>query len=298
MKACHYTQDSESSQRPQMGEKTKVDAVRIAIGGKVHRSKCRVSFQPGGTQQYLSFSYSQDKVQPPFVEDNAHKVLVDAISELKFCNGDEELDENRSSFDDAMIFITMRITPTSSNKLTGLHHYLSDEEYEGMMDLKNKRRFIVIELRNNEDLNKLLQSMSKNPILTNLLKKEGSKLISSSDISNYSSALLGDNRAEKRKRNQSMSPSVKSNKVLLVYPFDGREDVIEEAARGLNEASIQIRNGSQIPVQRAANTETESGESQEKSVRAHYLTIRDEDRLRLINEEFLNDTLVDFWMQW
>jgi Ulp1 family protease len=95
-----------------------------------------------------------------------------------------------------------------------------------------------------------------------------------------------------------MSPSVKSNKVLLVYPFDGREDVIEEAARGLNEASIQIRNGSQIPVQRAANTETESGESQEKSVRAHYLTIRDEDRLRLINEEFLNDTLVDFWMQW
>jgi Ulp1 family protease len=32
--------------------------------------------------------------------------------------------------------------------------------------------------------------------------------------------------------------------------------------------------------------------------RGHFLTIREEDLSRLSPGEFLNDTLVDFWMQW
>jgi hypothetical protein len=35
-----------------------------------------------------------------------------------------------------------------------------------------------------------------------------------------------------------------------------------------------------------------------KKVRAHYLTIRREDTDRLEPGEFLNDTLIDFWMEW
>jgi Ulp1 family protease len=36
----------------------------------------------------------------------------------------------------------------------------------------------------------------------------------------------------------------------------------------------------------------------EKKTRAHFLTIRQEDFDRLDDGEFLNDTLIDFWMQW
>jgi len=87
----------------------------------------------------------------------------------------------------------------------------------------------------------------------------------------------------------------KTNRVLLVYPFNGPEQDIEEAAKDLNQVSIKIENATNGSFQADL---ADSIETQEKSVRAHYLTIRDEDRWRLINDEFLNDTLVDFWMQW
>jgi Ulp1 family protease len=39
-------------------------------------------------------------------------------------------------------------------------------------------------------------------------------------------------------------------------------------------------------------------DSSDTSSRTHYLTIREDDRERLQPGQFLNDTLVDFWMSW
>jgi Ulp1 family protease len=132
--------------------------------------------------------------------------------------------------------------------------------------------------------------MKKNPILDQALLE-----LDDSNVHLYSVTLLDDSRKDKESRNGRFSRSITDNKLLLIYPFQALDEAIEEAAQGLNEASLQIGKEQNILMEVDANDVTDS---QEKLVRAHYLTIRDEDRLRLINDEFLNDTLVDFWMQW
>jgi hypothetical protein len=47
-----------------------------------------------------------------------------------------------------------------------------------------------------------------------------------------------------------------------------------------------------------AVVEDGNADETKKKVRAHYLTIRKEDMDRLEPGEFLNDTLIDFWMEW
>jgi hypothetical protein len=87
----------------------------------------------------------------------------------------------------------------------------------------------------------------------------------------------------------------KDDDVLVVYPFDGDEQLIEKAAEGLKEASgVGPYNGDSSPeaVGDAMEIETKTGE------RHHFLTVRVEDYKRLEPGIFLNDTLVDFWMRW
>jgi hypothetical protein len=82
-----------------------------------------------------------------------------------------------------------------------------------------------------------------------------------------------------------------SNDILLVYPFNGDKTMIENASVGLKEAASN-------PNCNVVN-ESQQGTVVEGSSRAHYLTICVSDFERLEYEtEYLNDTLIDFWMQW
>jgi hypothetical protein len=105
--------------------------------------------------------------------------------------------------------------------------------------------------------------------------------------------------------------------VLLVYPFDGDTDEIEGAATGLNEAKgvnaiiggveaqkasdeeSSFRNrGSEQDATEVSFSDEKQGIVSRKSERRHFLTIQVRDFERLCPGEFLNDTLVDFWIQW
>ena len=104
--------------------------------------------------------------------------------------------------------------------------------------------------------------------------------------------------------------------ILLVYPFAGDPILMDKAAEGLNEASGQPleprgidemavleQKSSRLTLQsNSGSSDSDDAEAKTKDSKAkarqHYVTIRVEDYERLEPQEWLNDSLVDFWMQW
>ena len=96
-----------------------------------------------------------------------------------------------------------------------------------------------------------------------------------SDLPKYTQALLDDSR-----------------KVLLVYPFAVDEAILTEADSELTELG-----GDLLGVE-GAQEGAYNGITQFLDEETKYITIRQGDRDRLHPGQFLNDTLVDFWMRW
>jgi Ulp1 protease family, C-terminal catalytic domain len=111
--------------------------------------------------------------------------------------------------------------------------------------------------------------------------------------------------------------------ILLVYPIAGGDPVeIDAAADGLNELHGPINNDNshKAPPVAAAMTGTTTSSTESspsgvdgttnptavaaaappaiKSARTHYVTIQLRDYMRLEPKEYLNDSIIDFWMQW
>ena len=98
------------------------------------------------------------------------------------------------------------------------------------------------------------------------------------ELDPYISALVKHNELE-RKRHLSTKTSM-SRKVLVIYPFKIEEEI-------LNAIPAELRALSDVIF-----SMQESGTSK----RDHYLIITESDKSRLEPGQFLNDTLVDFWM--
>jgi hypothetical protein len=97
----------------------------------------------------------------------------------------------------------------------------------------------------------------------------------------------------------SVSRCYADNKLLLVYPFDIDEAILSAAAAGLKELGGDLLGLYQAEVSlRGQLAEGYVAEEVKKPTRTHYVTIREDDKERLRPGQFLNDTLVDFWMRW
>jgi len=126
----------------------------------------------------------------------------------------------------------------------------------------------------------------------------------SSDDSSIESIEI--NPEESRQQMGSFLAGRKDQFILLVYPFTGDEKDIEAASDGLNEASGATRAGVHPQQSEASGTDRDTMDDYKKPEatkvclrqRAHYVTVRVEDFKRLEPTEWLNDSLVDFWMQW
>lgn len=130
------------------------------------------------------------------------------------------------------------------------------------------------------------------------------------DNLDYSTEVLVEDSTNERKRRMSESKKSENkkkdsnNKLLVMYPFVVDEAVLKKAASGLKELGGDLLGiecvGDSKPVSASAmqgvQSHVSSGEG--KSTRTHYVLIRDEDVERLRPGQFLNDTLVDFWMRW
>jgi len=134
------------------------------------------------------------------------------------------------------------------------------------------------------------------------------------DLERYAKALTDDHQKERKER---MSTRVtrsggrkkkkdSENKLLVVYPFGVDEAVLSEAASGLKELggdTLGVENVSAVdntnqPDDVQMQNSSDMEDVKVKSSRMHYVTIRDEDIERLCPGQFLNDTLVDFFMRW
>lgn len=143
--------------------------------------------------------------------------------------------------------------------------------------------------------------------------------VPSYEVPKYAQALIDHQRQERNARlsvagrtrsggNTNKKKKNSVNKLLLVYPFGVAESTLAEAASELTELS-----GDLLGVEGARHNATllddednglsdgggeDSDETKGKSSRTHYVTIREDDVERLSPGQFLNDTLVDFWMRW
>jgi hypothetical protein len=137
------------------------------------------------------------------------------------------------------------------------------------------------------------------------------------DLAKYTTALQEENRKE-RERRRSVGRRTRSrgnvkkkegdNALLLVYPFGADKATLTEAASKLKELGGDPlgvdtpHDAGQLPggagTQDQAGGEDATNGKEHSSSRTHYVTIRQDDKERLCPGQFLNDSLVDFWMRW
>lgn len=94
-----------------------INAVRIAIGTKVVKSKCALSFQLGTTDPYLQFLFEyKDKM-------NEHCVYLrnEELLEVKYSISEHTAEGNEIA--DSMTVISFCINPTKKNKLNKYSKY-------------------------------------------------------------------------------------------------------------------------------------------------------------------------------
>ena len=117
-----------------------IDAVRIAVGKKVFKSKCKLSFQFGTKEPYILFSYIDGKGNKC-----EHSVYLNN-DELKEVNYFVESDDDSlgNDADESMTVMSFRITPTEKN---GFDKYSSAYQEESEDEGKTERRYISVEFQ-------------------------------------------------------------------------------------------------------------------------------------------------------
>ena len=155
----------------------------------------------------------------------------------------------------------------------------------------------------------MLATMAKHPDLKAFYDGSQIKL---HDLDSYIGALVEDDRVEAAKRHRaprtrsrckSKTFSGSENKLLVVYPFDVEDEKLLSISSGFKELG-----GDSLGVDKSVTSKsaTDGGEADYKDderygnsvIGSGYLTIREDDKERLEPGQFLNDTLVDFWMSW
>jgi hypothetical protein len=239
-------------------------------------------------------------------KDFEHIIGFDDVEEIKYAQMSTSLDDTEE-----LSLLFMRVKPTGKNNLkSAAGSYLQDGREED-----SAKKFIVLDLRNEEGLGQLRKVKFFNRFFDN-----NSNKLQDECVEQYATTLLERIKQEVDSRRKSVgSPqstrsksktkrgtksSDKPNDVLVVFPFGAKEEVIDAAGESLHEASIGCSWNMEDGIL-SCTAEPDSDEHDESndetentSSRAHYLTVRHEDRDRLEVGEFLNDTLIDFWMQW
>ena len=127
-----------------IGDVPSIDAVRIAIGRKVFKSKCKLSFQPSTKTPYIEFAYEHDNKL------REHRVHLDRedMKEVKYHIAPEDDTVEGVEAGDTVTVIAFRITPSDTNSLTQYSKSYNQEE-GGKNIAKN---YISVEPRNPDAL--------------------------------------------------------------------------------------------------------------------------------------------------
>jgi hypothetical protein len=283
------------------------DVVRIAIGTKVFRHDCKITVPSDGIME-LSYKVKDDR--------KTHTIKLEEMKEVKyFCQADENGDLSKKTDEEVepLTFISMRVTKTKDNGLDAYSNVYKPSEQNQV----EERRHVVVEFRSDAECDSFLESIREFP--TWIAYFDVASHLEPSVTERYSMSLVNDSKKEAKRRSRKVGlhqrsgflAGRKDDEVLVCYPFPADSEELDAAANGLGELSGASLHGSEensdsredsnstSPGQAKASSGGADDEAAaEKRRRAHYLEIRVEDFERLEPGEFLNDTLIDFFMQW
>jgi hypothetical protein len=321
--------DSEVEEVEETITKTKYqyqfDLVRIAVGKKVFPCECELLYDVTTGIMELSYKRAKRRSSQIGLDTNPDRGTVsfslssESLEEFAYYSDVEDdftKSENPSSSeqDDLFSFISMNIKPdeASNNLSTFSSAYKPNSSDDSC-------KYIVLEFRSDEDMHTVLAMLHTGPEFPVDMRE----LTLKEEVVSYAGSLVTHSKKLKKKSPKERSAFINgrnSEQIILVYPFAGDSKEIEAAAEDLNEASgkpaddsedssgdEQDKNSLKGEQNELAKIENESSGEEKKSEdattstvrqRAHFVTIRVEDYERLDPGEWLNDSLVDFWMQW
>jgi hypothetical protein len=121
-----------------------IDAVRIAIGKKIVKSRCSLGFQFGTAHPYIQFTFEHKNIL------SEHCVYLkgsDELKELKYHIADDSATSEGDKIDDSMTVIAFRITPTEKNNFIKFTSSYDQEE----SDKITGKQYISVECRDTDD---------------------------------------------------------------------------------------------------------------------------------------------------
>lgn len=162
-----------------------------------------------------------------------------------------------------------------------------------------KKRYVVVEIEDRQAFQSLIKKFGEDTTLRAYIATVTKLGVHKKD--EYIQSLL-DSYSEKKARPSALPrPRFKEDATLLVYPFQATDAELDSAAVGLIEASGKLPKESEVLTidgTSAFSSDVNGGDESTLTSKTHMVTIRGEDFDRLAPYEFLNDTLIDFWMQW
>ena len=269
----------------------RLDVSRIAIGKKVFYSESEVVFKKGVLKLY-----DKSKHRNPLY-----------IAQIDFPRDECKLFRYflTDDCDDSPVgsFVALKVKPTKDNNLSQYHNAYQMNSGE---DLKS---YVVVEFHSSKDLEEMMDMMADLPAWAPFTENSELDPAEKSAFCVALSAARGKQRRGTAKVTDAFVDNRDEDTVLLVYPFAGDTLAMENAAEGLPEASGTLFATGETEATEMEPTDRDGDISSEPSGsdgavvvktehRRHFLTIQVRDFERLCPGEFLNDTLIDFWIQW
>lgn len=192
--------------------------------------------------------------------------------------------------------------------------YMKSDVITKNIERRNRRnsnnKTIVLEFEEEHQMNDIVELVADN---------FKAAAIPPDDIEVNAAVLIKDSKkprskSRSRKKIDEFLFGRKSDDILLVYPFEGDRNSIDAAADNLLELGYResseetedlvgveadIKPSPSVLSTAAENTSSENAlTTTQNGQRTHFIEIRVEDYERLDTGEWLNDSLVDMWMQW
>lgn len=299
-----------SARKLRFGDRPRITAQRLAIGSKVFKNvSFSVSTAVRRTDLILEYQKSNgENMKHRFSckdVNRAHFYIPDQNIYLSGSSTeDEEPDANKKVMtpEESKYELAYLILRAPSKGNTGFdkfsNSYLDDASFEelekkrnGGTAKENEKRFIALEFVYTEEFeqffNRFNTVLAQNgeDFFATLL---GAGQLRSHQKDNYILPLLKSTRKFRngtRFDDDSMQ-NIKDDEIMLVFPFPESRENLDLAAKDMNEASF------------LGDSNSVASSHDIVQVKTHMVTIRGEDYKRLVPMEFLNDTLIDFWMKW
>jgi hypothetical protein len=263
------------------------DVLKIAVGKKIFDEGCRIEFAKG----ILTLKATKRNRELELSTWD----LSDECLKLKYFLIDEKISQRHRRHPP---FFSVSVEPIPADRLDESRSTFAEKSSD------TKRNLCVVKFGSDSDLKEVLECMKRS-----LPDASRDTLKSSNARRVYGCLHDHDEKAEEILASDDFVAGRRADSVLLVYPFDGDCNQMEEAAAGLPEASGGLFAQSAppaskfvdhceqlIPVAAVGNTDLASRGQSEP--RRHFLTIQIRDFKLLKPRQFLNDTLIDFWIQW